>query len=125
MRMIVSTVGVVALLSAIPALAAVSRPDKAFAAEAAYGELAEVQIGQLALQKTASPQVKQFAQRMVTDQLRPTRISSRCPTPRTVSMSKGPAPCEELTLKIAAEAESTAGAASAAAPPSVPVPSSG
>jgi putative membrane protein len=67
MRMIVSTVAVVALLGAVPALAAVSGPDNAFATEAAYGGLAEVQMGQLALQKAASPQVKQFAQRMVTD----------------------------------------------------------
>jgi putative membrane protein len=67
MRLIVSTVAVVALLEGVPALAAVSGPDDAFASEAAYGGLAEVQMGQLALQKAASPQVKQFAQRMVTD----------------------------------------------------------
>jgi putative membrane protein len=67
MRMIVSTVAVVALLGAVPALAAVSGADKTFATEAAHGGLAEVQMGQLALQKASSPQVKEFAQRMVTD----------------------------------------------------------
>jgi putative membrane protein len=67
MRMIVSTVAVVALLGAVPALAAVAGADKTFATEAAHGGLAEVQMGQLALQKASSPQVKEFAQRMVTD----------------------------------------------------------
>jgi putative membrane protein len=67
MRMIVSTVVVVALLGAVPALAVVSGADKTFATEAAHGGLAEVQMGQLALQKASSPKVKEFAQRMVTD----------------------------------------------------------
>jgi putative membrane protein len=67
MRMIVSTVAVVALLGAVPSLAAVSGADKTFATEAAHGGLAEVKLGQLALQKASSPKVKEFAQRMVTD----------------------------------------------------------
>ena len=50
------------------AMAAVSSADKTFATEAAQGGVAEVELGQLALQKGTSPQVKQFAQRMVTNQ---------------------------------------------------------
>lgn len=38
-----------------------------FVKKAAQGNLAEVQLGQLALQKSSSPQVKQFAQRMIDD----------------------------------------------------------
>src|SRR4051812_9684826 len=67
MRMSVSAVALVALLGSVPVMAAVSSADKTFATEAAHGGLAEVQLGQLALQKASSPQVKGFAQRMVTD----------------------------------------------------------
>lgn len=58
---------VLTAMNAGTALAAVSAADKTFATEAAQGGLAEVEMSQLALQKQTSPQVKQFAQRMVTD----------------------------------------------------------
>lgn len=67
MGKIASIFAAAAMLGALPALAAVSSADKNFAEKAAEGGLAEVQMGQLALQKAASPQVKDFAQRMVTD----------------------------------------------------------
>jgi putative membrane protein len=41
--------------------------DKAFVKKAMEGNMAEVQMGQLALQKSSDDQVKQFAQRMVDD----------------------------------------------------------
>jgi putative membrane protein len=41
--------------------------DKAFVKKAMEGNLAEIQMGQLALQKSSDDQVKQFAQRMVDD----------------------------------------------------------
>ena len=49
MRKIVSTIAVVALFGAVPALAALSGADKTFATEAAQGGLAEVQMGQMAI----------------------------------------------------------------------------
>jgi putative membrane protein len=42
-------------------------PDKEFAMKAAQGSMAEVQMGQLALQQATNADVKTFAQRMVTD----------------------------------------------------------
>jgi putative membrane protein len=47
---------------AIPAFATLSSADKTFATEASQGGLAEVELGQLALQKASSPQVKQANQ---------------------------------------------------------------
>ena len=41
--------------------------DKAFVREALEGGMAEVQLGQLALEKSSNPDVKQFAQKMVDD----------------------------------------------------------
>lgn len=41
--------------------------DSTFVKKAASGGLAEVELGQLAVQKASSPEVKQFGQRMVDD----------------------------------------------------------
>lgn len=46
---------------------AMSATDSKFANNAAAGGMAEVQLGQLALKNASSPDVKAFAQRMVTD----------------------------------------------------------
>src|SRR5919109_3613950 len=42
-------------------------PDQAFIKKAAVGGLAEVQLGKLAVEHAASPDVKQFGQRVVGD----------------------------------------------------------
>lgn len=60
-------VSIFAAASVMPAVAASSSSDMTFAADAARGGLAEVELGQLALQNASSQQVKQFAQRMVSD----------------------------------------------------------
>jgi putative membrane protein len=49
------------------AWAAGSNPDSDFYKKAAEGGLSEVELGQLAQQKAASPDVKQFAQMMIDD----------------------------------------------------------
>src|SRR5580704_8106786 len=41
--------------------------DRMFVGKAMQGGLAEVQLGQLTLQKSNNPQVKEFAQRMIDD----------------------------------------------------------
>lgn len=47
--------------------AKLSSSDRKFIMKAAEGGIAEVELGQLASQRASDPQVKQFAQRMVTD----------------------------------------------------------
>jgi putative membrane protein len=44
-----------------------SQQDKMFVSKALAGGMAEVQLGQLTLQKSSNEQVKQFAQRMIDD----------------------------------------------------------
>jgi putative membrane protein len=51
----------------LPASAALSSADRDFVDHAASGGMAEVQTAQLAQQRSSSPQVKQFANRMITD----------------------------------------------------------
>jgi putative membrane protein len=46
---------------------ALSAPDKAFVEKAAKANLEEVEVGKLASQKASDPQVKGFADQMVTD----------------------------------------------------------
>jgi putative membrane protein len=41
--------------------------DRMFVSKAMQGSMAEVQLGQLTLQKSSNPQVKEFAQRMIDD----------------------------------------------------------
>src|ERR1700689_89603 len=47
-----------------------SAMDKMFVAKAMQGGMAEVQLGQLTLQKSSDEQVKQFAQKMIDDHSR-------------------------------------------------------
>lgn len=55
--------------TALPVLAAekMMKSEKAFVKDAASGGMMEVQLGQMAQQKGASQEVKDFGQRMVTD----------------------------------------------------------
>ena len=53
-------------MNAVPA-GETSPQDRVFLKDALEGGIAEVQLGQLALQKSSNPDVKQFAQKMVDD----------------------------------------------------------
>ena len=53
--------------TAAQAMADVSSADRTFATKAAAGGLAEVALGQLAIENAGSPAVRQFGQQMVTD----------------------------------------------------------
>lgn len=54
-------------IAAAPAFASLGSADRDFIQKAASGGMAEVEAAQLAQQRAASPQVKQFASRMITD----------------------------------------------------------
>ena len=59
--------GMAGTASSMASTAKVSATDKKFVMKAAQGGMAEVQTAQLALQKTQSDNVKQFAQTMIDD----------------------------------------------------------
>jgi putative membrane protein len=67
MKSILLAGAVAALLPLGASAAQLSSQDRSFMEHAAIGGLAEVQEGQLAQAKAATPQVKQFGQRMVQD----------------------------------------------------------
>ena len=68
-----------------------SAMDKMFVRKALQGGMAEVQLGQLTLQKSSNDQVKQFAQRMIDDhtklgdQMKPVAQQIGVPVPTQVS----------------------------------------
>jgi len=68
MRTLTITLATLALLVPVSLVAAqTTSPDAQFVQEAAIGNLAEVELGRLAVQRGTNPGVKQFGQRMVTD----------------------------------------------------------
>jgi putative membrane protein len=70
--------------------------DRTFIKKAAQGGLAEVELGKLATEKAASPEVKQFGQRMVDDH------SKANEQLKQVASEKGVAVPEKLSPKDAA-----------------------
>lgn len=77
----------------------VTPAERTFLKEAAQGDMAEVQLGQLAQEKASSPEVKQFGQRMVTDH---TQNQDQL---KQVSQQLGYTLPEEITLKDKATKE--------------------
>ena len=72
--------------------------DAKFMREAANGGMAEVELGQLAAQKAASDQVKQFGQRMATDHEKANDQLYQLATQKNIRLPKGP-PASERAEK--------------------------
>lgn len=70
-----------------------SAADRMFVTKAMQGSMAEVQLGQLTLQKSSNDQVKQFAQRMIDDH---TRMNEQM---KPVAQQLGVAPPTQVSKK--------------------------
>jgi putative membrane protein len=64
-------------------------PDQTFLQKAAVGGLAEVQLGKLAAEHAASPDVKQFGQRMVADHDKANRELMAVVEPKGIAVPTG------------------------------------
>jgi putative membrane protein len=70
-------------VASLPAFAALSSADRNFVEQAASGGMAEVQTAQLAQERSGSPEVKQFANRMITDHTQANTERSRLRSSKT------------------------------------------
>jgi putative membrane protein len=64
---IVAVIGSAAILCAAMQPSPTTNQDKTFVTESTEGSLAEVELGKLALRKSKSPEVTEFAQKMIAD----------------------------------------------------------
>jgi putative membrane protein len=76
-------------------LSSESTLDKHFVMEAAQGELAEVELGQLAEQRASNPEVEEFGKRMVTD-----HTKAKDQLRQVASQMSVPVPTELIRFRI-------------------------
>ena len=74
-----------------------SMADQRFMKEAAQGGMAEVQLGELAVQKASSDEVKKFGQRMVDDHSKANDNLKALATSKGVTLPQAPDAKEEAT----------------------------
>src|ERR1700722_14273002 len=85
-------------LNGMQAAGQASPMDKMFVAKAMQGGMAEVQLGQLTLQKSSDDQVKQFAQHMIDDHTRMGEQMKRVAQQVGVAAPTEPSKKDEQTL---------------------------
>ena len=77
---------------------AAAMQDKAFLKKALEGSMAEVQVAQLALTKTSNEQIKQFAQRMITDHTKLLDVTKSVAQQNGVAIPSGPSKKEMASM---------------------------
>jgi putative membrane protein len=80
-----------------PNMSQLSSADKAFVDKAAQGGMAEVELGNLAMQKATNPDVKEFAQRMVHDHSKANQELSQIANREGISVPKKLSANEAMT----------------------------
>jgi len=72
--------------------------DRQFVIDAAHGGMAEVQLGQLALERSRNPQVKQFARQMIQEHTRANERLMRLATRKGITPPTTPGPKYEAAM---------------------------
>lgn len=73
--------------------------DRQFIIDAAQGGMAEVRLGQLALERSQTPEVREFAQRMVEEHTRANEELMRLATQKGVTPPTSPGPKYEAAMQ--------------------------
>ncbi len=72
--------------------------DQQFVIDAAHGGMAEVQLGQLALERSRNPEVKQFARQMIQEHTRANERLMRLATQKGITPPTTPGPKYEASM---------------------------
>jgi len=72
--------------------------DRQFVIDAAHGGMAEVQLGQLALERSRNPEVKQFARQMIQEHTRANERLMRLATRKGITPPTTPGPKYEAAM---------------------------
>ncbi len=72
--------------------------DQQFVIDAAHGGMAEVQLGQLALERSRNPEVKQFARQMIQEHTRANERLMRLATQKGITPPTTPGPKYEAAM---------------------------
>jgi len=76
-----------------------SSDEQSFVLKAAKGDETEIALSKLALEKSTNPQIKQFAQTMVTDHTKSTSLLKPIAAKHNVAVPKSPGPANEAKYK--------------------------
>src|SRR5690348_8296521 len=74
--------------------------EQAFVSKAAKSDQAEISLSKLALERSSNPQIKQFAQEMVTDHSKSTSLLKPIAAKHNVPLPAGPGPAPEAKYKM-------------------------